>query len=108
MRQANRRDGNEHKSGNPHDTGSRAQAVNRVYITAIDNEGETDMYVIDKSSHAYAQGFTQGFSGKTFRNPCEGNATATNNHYFGFLAGESAKTQGFASREAYEAAQSVN
>lgn len=57
----------------------------------------------DKTSHAYAHGFEQGFKGLAFRNPCAGNPAATDNHYFGFLAGETAKAEGFLAREEYEA-----
>lgn len=44
----------------------------------------------DKKSAAYQTGYAQGLKGDdAFRNPCHGNAKATESHYWGFLAGQS-------------------
>jgi hypothetical protein len=46
----------------------------------------------DPTSIAYQHGYEQGLEGREFRNPCVGNPSATNNHYFGFLKGKADRT----------------
>lgn len=46
----------------------------------------------DRDSAAYRSGYRQGLNGRRFFNPCEGNPIATDNHYWGFIKGESERT----------------
>ncbi len=46
----------------------------------------------DTRSVAYRHGYSQGVEGREFRNPCEGNPLATQDHYFGFIKGQADRT----------------
>jgi hypothetical protein len=49
--------------------------------------------IINKNSTSYRIGYEQGLKGDdAFHCPCKGNPTAEDDHYFGFLAGQAART----------------
>lgn len=63
--------------------------------------------IVDKDSVAYAFGFDHALADRDYRNPCGGNPRGTDNYYFGFKAGETARANGCANRAEYEARETA-